>query len=222
MSNRDDAQTGPIKVGSSERKRAAIALGVLAACALVVVVIMVYALGTGGGSPATSQSNLGHPVGPAVTVTGNAHASNSASRGGQSASSQAPQSTATHPSKSVPSTGGPTTCASSSPCALSTDVGDAIGALNKYRAEHGAPVVSGKVSKAAKKCALANGDEGSCPSGYFWEPVGDSGKQVIQKIAAQGGGSAWLLNKSTKKYAVGWAYLPSSKSYSVALVALGG
>ena len=30
MSDRDDAQTGPIKVGSSERKRAAIALGVLA------------------------------------------------------------------------------------------------------------------------------------------------------------------------------------------------
>lgn len=221
MSDRDDAQTGPIKIGSSERKRAAIALGVLGICAVVLVVIMVFALGSGGGKPTSNQSNLGHPVGPPVVVTSGGHASSAPSTG-QSAASQSAPSTADHPSKSVPATGGPKTCASSSPCALSTDVGDVIGALNKYRAAHGAPPVSGKVSKAAQKCALANGDEGSCPSGYFWEPVGASGKQVIQKIAAQSDGSSWLLSTSTKKYAVGWAYLPSSKTYSVAVVALGG
>ena len=56
-----------------------------------------------------------------------------------------------------------------------------------------------------------------CPNGFYWEPVGRSGQQVITKIAANGGDS-WLLDSRMTSVQVGWAYIPSSKSFECALV----
>ena len=65
-----DPDTAPMKaVGTGERQRAAIALGVLAIVALIVVGIMVAVLGRSSGGKPSPQS-IGGPTGPAVTVTG--------------------------------------------------------------------------------------------------------------------------------------------------------
>ncbi|HEY2271608.1 MAG TPA: hypothetical protein VGH30_02455 [Jatrophihabitantaceae bacterium] len=215
--------TQPIKIGGGERRRAAIALAVLAVGALVLVAIMVYVFGSNGKTTSGNPISVSGPSGPAVTVTGGPH--NSPSSHHQSHRnhpthnpSQNPSS-AIAPSQSVPATGGPSSCETSSPCELPTDVGNAVGALNDYRAGHGVDPVNGAVTKAAQECALANGQTSSCPSGYFWEPVPRSGRQVIEKIAAQSSGSSWLLDKTMTRVEVGWVYIPSSHSYEVAVVA---
>lgn len=212
--------TEPIKVGASERKRAAIALSVLGVVAVVLVVIMVVGFGTGGGNSPGSPTQVANPTGPAVTVmsTGPAHHPPSSRTHSHHTQPSSPSSQPA-PSQSVPATGGPSTCETSAPCPLPTDVGNAVGALNAYRAQHGVDPVNGAVTKAAQNCALANGSLSSCPSGYFWEPVPLSGKQVVQKIAAQSSGPGWLLDKTMTKVEVGWVYVPSSKSYEVVLVA---
>jgi hypothetical protein len=212
--------TQPIKVGAPERRRAAIALGVLAVGALVLVAIMVYVFGSRGDTTSGKPTNVANPSGPAVTVTGGPHNSPSTQHRSHNKSSKPPKSsTHTAPSQSVPATGGPASCETSSPCELPTDAGNAVGALNAYRAQHGVSPVNGAVTKAAQECALANGQVSSCPSGYFWEPVPRSGHQVIQKIAAQPSGPGWLLDKTMKRVEVGWVYIPSSHSYEVAMVA---
>ena len=106
-------------------------------------------------------------------------------------------------------------CPSAAPCNLSDDVGNAIQALNDYRTQHGKPAVHGAVTQAARTCAVSSGN--TCPNGFYWEPVGRSGRQVIQKIAANGGDS-WLLDDHMTAVQVGWAYIPSSKSFECALV----
>lgn len=171
---------------------------------------MIYALGSSGTQSADPTG--ADPGGPAVTVTGVPPSSHSSStkpkprpkpRGSTQSTSRRP---------------GPVSCPTASPCVLPDDVGNAVQALNDYRAAHGQPVVPGSVTKAAQDCAVNNGDESSCPSGYYWEPVGRSGSEVITKIAASGKGTGWLLNPSMEAVQVGWAYIPSSKSYECVLV----
>jgi hypothetical protein len=212
--------TQPIKMGGGERRRAAIALAVLAVGALVLVAIMVYVFGSNGKSTSGTPVNPGGPSGPAVTVTGGGPptASSSHHHSRRNHPTHNPSSNPA-PSQSVPATGGPSSCETSSPCELPTDVGNAVGALNDYRAQHGVDPVNGAVTKGAQECALANGQTSSCPSGYFWEPVPRSGRQVIEKIAAQSSGPSWLLDKTMTRVEVGWVYIPSSHSYEVAMVA---
>jgi hypothetical protein len=212
--------TQPIKVGAGERRRAAIALGVLAVGALVLVAIMVYVFGSDAKTTTSgTPTKIANPGGPAVTVTGGGH--NTPSSAHHTHRTKPPHKSSTHPapSQSVPATGGPASCETSAPCALPTDVGNAVGALNDYRAQHGLDPVNGAVTKAAQDCAMGNGEVSSCPSGYFWEPVPRSGRQVIEKIAAQPNGPSWLLDRSMTKVEVGWVYIPSSHSYEVAMVA---
>ena len=211
----DDPDTEPLRKLGSERKRAALVLAVLAvaAIALVGVLYAVSTSGGGGGSPSTSTNAI--PTGPAVKVTGvpsTPAASSSSSRTKASRS----------PSTAVPSSStrtGPVSCPTSAPCALPDDVGDAVKALNQYRASHGQPPVTGSVTKRAKTCAVGSGDTASCPTGYYWEPVGRSGSQVIQKISASSKGKSFLLDKAMTTIEVGWAYIPSSHSYECVLVA---
>ena len=92
-----------------------------------------------------------------------------------------------------------------------------IGALNAYRRAHGRAPVTGTVSAAALRCAVSSGND--CPYGFYWEPVGRSGRQVIDKIAQDGSrGVSWLLDRRFTRAQVGWAYLPSSHSFECALV----
>jgi hypothetical protein len=211
----DDPDTEPLrKAGSGERKRAALVLAVLAVAALALVGVL-YAVSTGDGGGGGTPTTNAIPTGPAVKVTGVASHSES------STSAKAPKPA----SKAAPSTSvhtGRVSCPSSAPCALPDDIGDAVKALNDYRGANGRKAVTGSVTKRAKTCAVSSGDISSCPSGYYWEPVGRSGDQVIQKIVATGSkGKAFLLDKAMTAIEVGWAYIPSSHSYECALVATG-
>lgn len=188
-------------------------LGVLAVVAVLVVAIMIQIFGKAdNASDAGTQAD---PTGPAVTVIGTQRSATHAS------------STRPKPSKprtrspSSPRTG-PVSCPTTAPCVLPDDVGNAVQALNAYRMAHGRRTVIGSVTRAAQDCAVHNGDASSCPAGYFWEPVGRSGREVIDKIATSGhGGKAWLLNPDITAIQVGWAYLPSSKTYECVLVSSG-
>jgi hypothetical protein len=204
-----DPDTQPIKaVGTGERQRAAIALGVLAIVALIVVGIMVAVLGRGSGSNSPTQ-NANGPKGPAVTVTGGAQPSHHQSKHSGHKKTHHPQQPSSRPSNA------PVSCRTSSPCDLPDDVGNVVQALNAYRTSHGKAAVRGSVTQAARTCAVTSGN--SCPNGFYWEPVGRSGQQVIQKIAA-GGGDSWLLDDRMTAVQVGWAYIPSSQSFECALV----
>jgi hypothetical protein len=99
---------------------------------------------------------------------------------------------------------------------LPDDIGDAVGALNAYRTSHGKKPVRGRVTDAATTCALNNGND--CPGGYFWEPVGRSGQQVVQKIAAMPDGTSWMLDDHMSAVQVGWAYIPESHSFECVLI----
>jgi hypothetical protein len=209
-----DPDTQPIpraRGGGGERRRAAIALLILAVIAVGVVALMVKLLGGSNGSP-TAQTSPTY-TGPAVTHIG----SGTQTRRGDSGASSAPE---TSPTSSGPT--GPShrrvSCPSSAPCPLPDDIGDALGALNAYRQQHGLQPVHGKVTSAAATCAATAASE--CPSGFHWEPVGRSGHQVIQKIAARGG-DTFLLDPGLKKVQIGWAYVPESHSFYCALVASG-
>ena len=102
---------------------------------------------------------------------------------------------------------------------LTTDGGNLIGAINKYRLAHGVPSVPGKVSTAAERCSVGNGDSGNCPQYYYWEPVSRwKGKDVVEKIVNNGGGAEYLLNSSVKSIEVGWALDPTSRTFYATVV----
>jgi hypothetical protein len=206
-SRASDPDTAPLRVrGTGERQRAAIALGVLAIVALVIVGIMVAVLGSHGSS--TPPAPNAKPTGPNVIATGGNSPSGKPSAGKPTHHSQSPQQPSSSPRN------GPVSCPTSAPCDLPDDVGNAVQALNAFRAAHGKPAVQGQVTPAARRCAVSAGND--CPNGFFWEPVGRSGHQVIQKIAGNGG-AGWLLS-GMRHVQVGWAYIPSSKSFECALI----
>jgi hypothetical protein len=205
-----DPDTQPIprvRGGGGERRRAAIALLVLAVIAVGVVALMVKLLGGSKGSP-TAELTAPY-TGPAVTHVG------SRTRTSNSAPSSAPETSPTSSGATGPSHRH-VSCPSSAPCPLPDDIGDVLGALNAYRQQHGLNPVHGKVTSAAATCAATAASQ--CPSGFHWEPVGRSGHQVIQKIAARGG-DTFLLDPALKKVQIGWAYVPASQSFYCALVA---
>jgi hypothetical protein len=205
-----DPDTQPIPaVRTGERQRAAIALGVLAIAALIVVGVMVAVLGSNNSNNAPTTN--GAPTGPPVSVI---HQPSGHASGHPSGH---PTKQHQHHHKLPPRRPGNATvsCPTGSPCDLPDDVGGAVQALNAYRAQHGKPAVRGAVTHAARTCAVTAGDQ--CPNGFYWEPVGRNGHQVIQKIAANGGDS-WLLDERMTTVQVGWAYIPASKSFECALV----
>jgi hypothetical protein len=201
-----DPDTQPIRaVGTGERQRAAIVLGVIAIVALIIVGIMVAVLGSNSNNTPTTN---GQPTGPPVSVITQPNGQSS----GHSTKPH-PKNHNTQPHSSP--NNAPVSCPSSAPCDQPADVGNVVQALNDYRMQHGKPAVSGTVTQAARICAVTSGN--TCPSGFYWEPVGRSGREVIQKIAANGGDS-WLLDDRMTAVQVGWAYIPSSKSFECALV----
>lgn len=202
-----DPDTQPIPaVRTGERQRAAIALGVLAIVALIIVGVMVSVLGSNNGN--NGPASNGAPTGPAVTVVSHQP---SAGRSGHPTKKHRrhPHQPPSRPGNAAVS------CPTAAPCDLPDDVGGAVAALNAYRTQHGKPAVRGAVTQAARTCAVSSGNQ--CPNGFYWEPVGRSGRQVIQKIAVAGGDS-WLLDDRMTAVQVGWAYIPASKSFECALV----
>jgi hypothetical protein len=197
----------------AERRRAAVALAVIALAAVALVAIMLYVLGSGGHSGGPPPTIAG--TGPAVVATGGQPATHSSSRP-KSTQPTRPTPTSSTSTSSVVAHRTPT-CPTTAPCPVPGDVGGAVAAVNAYRASHGVAPVRGTVTRSAQACAVSSGN--TCPSHYFWEPVGRSGRQVVRKIAASGGkGVSFLLDKSTHVIEVGWAYLPRSHSYECAIV----
>ena len=91
-----------------------------------------------------------------------------------------------------------------------------MSAINAYRAEHGKKAVPTTSTRAAQRCALTEGSD--CPSSFVWVRVDDlSGASVVKGVSGFNS-SDDLLNDSAKSFAVGWAYTPSSKSVSCALI----
>jgi hypothetical protein len=191
---------------TTARKRAAIALAVLAGAAVVLVAIMIAVLGSSEKPTITTGAQ---PKGPDVIVTGGA-----SSTPRTQAHSQRPSK---RPARHHNTRHRAVSCPTAAPCAVGTDVGKVVAAINRYRIAHGRPAVTGSVTRAAQICALQSGDLASCHGGYYWEPVARSGQEVVDKIVA-GGGVSWLLDTNMTRLAVGWAYLPASKSFYCAVI----
>lgn len=223
MSATRDPDTQPIprvRGGGGERRRALVALLILAVIAVGIVAIMVAVLGGSNGGPSAQSPDRFN--GPPVTHIKNtpSHPNRLHHTGGPRNSQRTSQRTSQPPTSLSPS--GPSnrhvSCPTSDPCALRDDIGDVLGALNSYRQHYGLGPVAGTVTPAAATCAATAASE--CPNGFHWEPVGRSGRQVIEKIAARGG-SDFLLNPQLKRVQIGWAYVPASHSFYCALVAPG-
>jgi hypothetical protein len=183
---------------SDLRRRAAWLLAMLALVAVLFVVLLSVVLRSGGG-----RKN-GGPA-PLDTAAGQ-HASGPASAG--------PRSTGGTRGSSAPSTGQATaSCPTSERCALDTDIGNAVAAVDAYRRQHGMPAVPGSVSDAAKQCALSNGS--SCSGNWAESQVpGPVGTTAVAKIAQLGK----VLDPQMTSFGVGWAYDPQGKQYFFALV----
>lgn len=221
-----DADTQPIpRVVVEERKRAAAVLAVLAVAAVLLTLVMVKVLGGSGGNHSAAPPF--RASGPAVTVTG----SGGTPSGGQPVGVSGSPSTS--PAAPVSGSGTPTkthhprlrsrpskravSCPTPEPCSLPDDIGDMLGAINGYRVHNGLPPVTGHVTGVARQCALSQGATPPCPDSYYWEPVGRSGNQMLQKVLGRGGAGD-LLNPAVHHVQIGWAYLPSSHSFWCALV----
>jgi len=188
------------------RRRAAWFLGMLALVAVLLVVVMTTLLSGGKGS------GDGDALGPSpITSTGPSTASPHTSAKHVARSSRRPAGStgADSTASSGSPSSGAATCPTSAPCALDTDVGDAIPAINAYRTEHGMPPVPGSVSDEAKQCALNRGN--GCSGGWAETELSapPDGKLAVSKISQ----FARLLDPSMKAIEVGWAYNPATKTY---------
>jgi hypothetical protein len=119
----------------------------------------------------------------------------------------------TTPSRQTTSSAHPTTVNCTKLCVVDGDLGNSIGAINDYRAEHGQKRVPGSVSSAAQTCALSNG--GKCHGGWAESQVPKpTGAAALQKIMPLGK----LLDPQLKSFEVGWAYDPGASTYYFAIV----
>ena len=146
-------------VESDLRRRAAWLLGMLGVVAVLLIVVMTVLIGSDkGNKPSSNAGPLdGQATSPGGTTSSAPHSLSSArpSTTRSSGSTAATSTTAGAHAASCPTT---------SRCALPDDLGNAIAAVNAYRAQHGKPALPGTVSAAAQACALANGSD--CKGGW--------------------------------------------------------
>lgn len=190
------------EVESDLRRRAAWLLAMLAVVAVLFVIVMTAVIGSGD-----SNKNAGQP-GPLDGAAETSPHPSSTHPSTRSASSSA----STRAASTSATSHGPASCPTSQPCALDDDIGNAVAAVNAYRAQHGKSAVPGTVSEAAKECALKNGS--GCSGGWAESQVpGPSGQKAVAKVVQ----FAKLLSPM-KSFGVGWAYDPGSKQYFFAIV----
>lgn len=182
---------------SDLRKRAAWLLAMLAVVAGLFVLLFTTLLGGSGGGGKGDQAGPDDSLAPnAATVV--THAPSHSPSGSSSASS-------THAATA--------SCPTSAACALEGDIGGAVDAINAYRTQHDQQAVPGRVSSAAKQCALANGS--GCTGGWAESQVSrPTGNAAVAKISSLGR----LLDPAMKSFEVGWAYDPQSKQYFFAII----
>ena len=193
------------------RRRAAWLLAMLVLVAVLVVLVMTTLLGTDKGGTKSAQ------IGPdPITSTGPpATTAPPSSPGTPSGSSVSGTPSSSAGSSAPPNTSA--TCPTSAPCALDTDVGNGIAAINAYLTQHGKSAVPGSVSDAAKTCALNHGN--GCSGGWAETEISApaDGTRAVQQIQQ----FAKLLDPQMKSIQVGWAYFPSSKTYAFVTIRQG-
>jgi hypothetical protein len=196
----DDSPVEPEE--SDLRRRAAWLLAMLAVVAILFVVLMTVLLNTDSGNPGKSgatglDDTLGQTSTPNTPIR-------------QPGSTVRSTPTSASSSRSAPTTTphGTTSCPSQAPCILDGDVGNAVSAINAYRAQHQKPPIPGSVSPAAQTCALhrGNGCSGGWAETELSTPDGTAAVAKIQQFAH-------LLDPQMTAIGVGWAYNPSSKTY---------
>lgn len=201
---------------TERRKRAALALAALAFVALLLVGVMLLVLNKSGNSGAPGQA----PPPPATDIRSGVPSSPASAR--RSSAPTRPRTappTRARPRPAPHHTAVVLTCTGTPACVLPGDPGGVLQALNAYRRSQGSSPVRGGASGPAQTCAVNNGDGGSCPRSYFWEPVtGHDGGEVISKIAANPDGRQFLLDPQVRSVQIGWAYLPSSRGYECAVI----
>lgn len=198
---------------SDIRKRAAWLLVMLALVAVLFAVLMITVLGGNkGGTPHAALGN--DPIrslsaaAPSTSATTKAHPSAAHGSAEGSGTSGGPA-TGTSSTSTGPA---PHSCPSAAPCALDGDIGNAIAAVNAYRAQHGKGPVPGAVSAAAQKCALSNGSD--CSGGWAESQVaGPDGQAALAKVLS----FAHDINSMTS-FEIGWAYDPAGHQYFFAIV----
>ncbi len=193
---------------SDIRRRAAWLLAMLVlVAALFVTVFVTFFNGSGGNG--TKVDNLAGPTNPVGPNPASTSGSAGHTSGGPSSSSPS-----VSPSGSSSSSPGSkkASCPDSNTCALDADIGDAIKAINDYRAQNGKSAVPGSVSEKAKLCALNNGS--GCSGGWAETQVDKpDGAAAVKKITQFG-----KLTSDMKSIEVGWAYDPKAKQYYFAII----
>jgi hypothetical protein len=196
----DDPPSEPAE--SDLRRRAAWLLAMLAVVAVLFVTLMTVLLNTGGSNP---PGAAGNGIDSSFTETPSAPASSTHSTRSP-AQHRTPTKTAAKASSTAPRV--TKSCPTSAPCILDGDVGNAISAVNAYRAQHQLSPVPGAVSAAAQTCALHRGN--GCSGGWAeTELPSPNGKAAVAKIQQ----FAKLLDPQMTSINVGWAYDPGSKTY---------
>lgn len=174
--------------------------------------------------PATAGATPSHRAKPSQSASASRSASAGASAGASASSSAAE--VASVPTASTISTAPsarPTTrphrtsgpCSSAQPCAVGGLAG-ADSAINAYRARQGQQPIQITSSSAATQCALSDGAQ-DCTSPFAVVPVAThNGAEAIREIVGSGGD--WLADAAPAGVSVGWAYLPSARTYICAVV----
>ncbi|MGI8678814.1 MAG: hypothetical protein ACR2LX_09040 [Jatrophihabitans sp.] len=198
----------PESVESDIRRRAAWLLAMLVLVAALLVTIFVTFF-NGSSSGGNKVDKIAGPTGPYPGV-----GSPSRSPATPGASSSGTRSRSASPTGSAGSSAAAAkkSCPNDNKCALDADIGDAIKAINDYRAQNGKSAVPGSVSEEAKLCALNNGT--GCSGGWAETQVDKpSGADAVKKITQLG-----KLTSDMKSIEVGWAYDPKAKQYYFAII----
>jgi hypothetical protein len=187
---------------SDLRRRAAWLLVLLAVVAVLFLMLLTVLLHTDGGGKSTAN-------GTGVDDTFSETPSSSASRTHQTRTpDRHPSRTKTATTSASTAPRGTTSCPTPAPCILEGDVGNAVAAINAYRAQHKMSPVPGSVSAAAQTCALHRGS--GCSGGWaeteLSSPDGQAAVAKIQQFAK-------LLDPQMTAINIGWAHDPKSKTY---------
>ena len=193
------------QAGDSDlRRRAAWLLGLLAIVAVLIVVLILVL-------SHPSDGNKHQGAAPDDSLVASPTSSSAKKAPTTKAPTTTQHNTPRGNSRTSATTPPPATCRRL--CVLDGDVGNAVAAINNYRAAHGQPRVSGSVSKAAQTCALTNGS--TCSGGWAESQVAHpTGAAALQKIIPLGK----LLDPRLKSFEVGWAYDPGVPQYYFAIV----
>lgn len=209
------ADDGEQEVDSDLRRRAAWLLLMLAIVAVLLVVVISALVSTNNDDGSDSSGNK--PLDNVATQSGGQQQGPSGHSGHQRRHHNQPGPGGGSSTNSGTGTStipvGTTTCPGTETCVLQGDPGNAIQAINDFRAAHGQPAVPGSVTTQAQTCAVNNGS--GCTGGWAETLLSDlNGEEAVQKIEQ----FAHFEEPHLTSIEVGWAYDPGAKLYYFAIV----